>query len=203
MKGNDLGTKENIEYIKEELSNEEKFLESVIKAEKFFKRYKKPLLALGVVLVLAIVGYSGYEFKKEHDVKEANEALTRLLVNPLDKQAFETLRQKSPKLFRLYRYKVAVENKDLKTLAALASSNDPILSDLARYHLALLKRNDHDLGTYAGEKEAILRDLALLDEAYLLYGKEETSKAHKELSKIDTKSPAAPYALLLGHYGVK
>ncbi len=198
-----MGTKENIEYIKEELSSEEKFLESVIKAEKFFKKYKKPLLAIGAVLVLFIVGYSGYELKKEHDQKVANEALAKLLANPEDHKALETLRQKSPKLFTLYSYKVAVEKKDKKALEALASSSDPIVSDLARYHLALLKKSDHDLGIYAGDKEAILRDLALLDEAYLLYGKKQSTKAHEELSKIDTKSPAAPFALLLGHYGVK
>ena len=198
-----MGTKENIEYIKEELSSEEKFLESVIKAEKFFKKYKKPLLAIGAVLVLFIVGYSGYELKKEHDQKVANEALAKLLANPEDHKALETLRQKSPKLFTLYSYKVAVEKKDKKALEALVSSSDPIVSDLARYHLALLKRSDHDLGIYAGDKEAILRDLALLDEAYLLYGKKQSTKAHEELSKIDTKSPAAPFALLLGHYGVK
>ncbi len=197
-----MGTKENIEYIKNELSNEEKFLESVIKAEKFYKKHKKKIVGIFMALVIASAGYVGYEMKVEHDLRVSNEAYQKLLQNPDDKEALQTLQSKNEKLYHLFLYQQAVKKKDKDALQKIAAGSDPILADLAKYHVAALDKDSTALDHYAIDSNAILRELAILDESYLMMNQKNIAKAREKLSKIE-KSPATPYALLLGHYGAK
>lgn len=197
-----LGAKENIEYIKNELSNEEKLLESVIKAEKFYKKHKKKIVGIFAALVIAGVGYIGYEMKVEHDLQISNKAYQKLLQNPSDTEALQTLQAKNEKLYHLFLYQQAVKTKDKAALQKIATSSDPVLADLAKYHIAALDRDSEALDRYAIDSNAILREMAILDESYLLMERNKIAKAREKLSKIE-KSPATPYALLLGHYGAK
>lgn len=197
-----MGAKENIEYIKDELSNEEKLLESVIKVEKFYKKHRAKIISLLVLLILGGGGYGIYSLKIAHDLKISNEAYQKLLKNPQDKEALQTLKEKNEKLYNLYLYQQAIKNKNIKVLEKVAKSNDPILSDLAKYHIAVMKKDYKLLDQYAVNSNAILQEFAILDESYLLFRKKDIQKARKKLNKIEN-SPAAPYALLLGHYGTK
>ncbi len=201
--GEGLGTKENIEYIKQELSNEEKLLESVIKLEKFYKKYKKALIGAFLALVIFAVGYMGYAWKKERDLQASNQAFEKLLANPTDKDALETLRSVNPKLYRLYLYRQAMQTKDVKLFEQIAASDDPVLSDLAKYHLAVLQKDQKSLEKYTMQKEALLKEMALLDDGYLLMKSGQISQARNDLANVPKESPAYPYALLLKHYGVK
>jgi len=197
-----LGTKENIEYIKKELSSEEKFLESIIKAEKFYKKYKKPLIGLAAAAVILAIGYVGWQMKVEHDLEVSNKAYLRLLQNPQDKEALEVLKSKNPKLYQLYLYKTALEKKDTRALEELAKSGDYILRDLSIYHIGIIKEDEKTLSGYMIDKDAILKDYAALDGAYLDYMKEDITSGHKKLAQVDKNSPAYPFKLLLRHYGV-
>ena len=197
-----MGAKENIEYIKQELSSEEKFLESVIKVEKFYKKHKKAIVAGAAAVLIAGVGYIAYEMKVEYDLRLSNEAYQELLKNPSNKEALQTLQAKNEKLYHLFLYQQAVKAKDKAALQKIAASSDPILADLAKYHLAALQKDREKLDRYALNSEAILKELALLDESYLLMEKKKIAQAREKLKKIE-KSAATPYALLLGHYGVK
>ncbi len=196
-----MGTQENIDYIKQELSNEEKFLESLIKAEKFYKKYKKHFVILGIAVLVGVGGYVGYEMKIEHDLRVSNEAYEKLLQKRGTKEDLQLLQSKNPKLYTLYLYQEALQNKDEKALQQLAGSDDPVISDLARYHIAVLRGDEPKLSTYASQ-ENIYTDLAKLDDAYLLYRQEKIESAHAKLATIQKTSPVAPYALLLRHYGV-
>lgn len=194
---------ENFDFIKQELSNEEKFLESVIKAEKFYQRYKKPLIGIAIVCIVFILGYIGYDWKKEHDKEVANSAYNTLLHNPNNKEALQTLKSKSPKLYMLYLYQKGLKDKDIKTLQTVAQSSDPILSDLAKYHIAVLKEDESKLHQYTMQTGALMRDLAFLDDAFMLMKEGKITLAKKRLGSIDARSLALPYAKLLRHYGIK
>ena len=196
-----LGAKENIEYIKEELSSDEKLLGQLIKTERFFKKYKKPLIAVAALVVLALAGYEAYDWKRTRDLAVANEAYMQLLKSP-SKEAEELLASKDPKLYDLYLYQKAVRKKDETALAKLAASADPLISDMARYHLAALKSDLSKLHEVA-LSDNVLRDMALLDEALLLDKKGETKKARNRLARIGKESPAYEAAQLLKHYGTK
>ncbi|MRI83576.1 MAG: hypothetical protein C6I00_04070 [Nitratiruptor sp.] len=197
-----MSAKENLEYIKKELSSEEQFLESLIKAEKFYKRYRKPLLGGLLLLLFLGVGYWGYQLKREHDLKVSNEAYARLLQNPQDAQALQILQEKNPRLYQLYRYQEALKRKDPKLFKELVQVDEPILQDLARYHLAVLKKDQKGLSRYAKGGEALLQEMALLGSGWLLYERGAISQGHQEIELVPTNSPAAPFAALLRHYGV-
>lgn len=196
-----LGTKENIEYIKEELTSDEKLLGELIRAERFFKKYKKPLMSAMAVVVVAIIGYGVYEWKRSQDLAAANKAYMQLLTTP-SKEVEKLLAAKNPKLYELYLYQQAVHKKDKATLAKLAASTDPIISDMAKYHLAVLQGELHKIHNLT-LSDNILRDMAILDEVFLLDKKGEVQKARKHLERIGKESQAYAIAQLLRHYGTK
>ena len=197
-----MSTKENIEYIKQELSSDEKLLESLLKTERFMKRYKKPLLASVVAVVLLVLGYMGYAWKKERDIIEANRLYTHLLQSPNDTAALAELKSKAPGLWALVRYSQAVRAKDAKSLQALSKLEDPIISDLASYHLAALARDERKLHDYTLSGH-ILKDIAHLERAYLLYQKGKIAAAKRTLALIEDRRVKDLYGKLLDHYGTK
>ncbi len=198
-----MGAKENLEYIKNELSNEEKLLESVIKAEKFYKKYRKPLKLFAIAFVVVGLGYGAYEWKKELDLQASNEAYMKLLQNPKNSEALKTLQEKNPKLYWLYLYKEALATKDVQKLQEIAKRDIAVLSDLAAYHLAVLQRDEPKLYSYGIKDRAILKELAILDDVYLNMEQGKIAVAKERLKSISQESVAAPFAKLLGHYGVK
>lgn len=197
-----METKENIEFIKKELDSEEKLLESVIRVEKFYKRYKKPIIVGVGVAIVATILYFGYEWKKEYDIQKANIAYNRLLQNPQDKSALDELRSTDKRLYTLYLYQKALSSEDLKAFEQVAASDDPILADLANYHIAVLQKDQKRLDSYASD-ETLLKEMALLDEAYLLMKSGELQKAKSKLDAVPQNSEAFLYAKMLKHYGVK
>ncbi|MRI58195.1 MAG: hypothetical protein C6H99_01670 [Epsilonproteobacteria bacterium] len=198
-----MSTKENLEYIKQELSNDEKLLESVIKAEKFYKKYHKHFKIALIALIVGTLGYLGYEWKKEADLRASNEAYMKLMSDPKNKEALKILESKNEKLYMLYLYRQAFQEQDQKTLEKIAQKQMPVLSDLASYHLAALKKDEAKLYGYGSRPEAILKEMALLDDGYLNMKSGKVDIAHQRLGQIGQDSLAYPFARLLAHYGVK
>ena len=196
-----MGTKENIEYIKNELSSDEKILEELIKTERFLKKYKKPLIGAFAALIIGIAGYGGYEWKRSWDLQRANAIYLQLLQSP---QAVleEELAQKDHHLYELYLYQKAVHNKDVKLLEKLTKSEDPLIAELARYHLAALSRDTKKLRSVILAHN-MLQDLAVVDEAYILDKQGQSKKARKELANIQKSSVVFDVAQLLQHFGAK
>jgi len=198
-----LSTKENLEYIKQELDKEEKFLESLLKAERFYKKYKKPILGALGVLGLGILGYIGYEYKVEQDLKVSNLAYLKLLQNPNDKEALETLKSKNEKLYTLYLYHQGVNNKDRKLLEEVKNKEIPILPNLALYHLKVLDKDEQGIYNYSIEPKSIFKELALVEDGYLLMKNGNIALARERLKQLPNTSLTYPLSLLLQHYGVK
>ncbi|NPA03315.1 MAG: hypothetical protein GXO61_00475 [Epsilonproteobacteria bacterium] len=198
-----MGAKENIEYIKKELDKEEKFLESLLKAERFYKKYKKPILGALGALALGILGYIAYDYKVQYDLEVSNKAYLKLLQNPNDKEALETLKSKNERLYTLYLYQQGVKNKDLNLLLKVKNSDLPILPDLATYHIAVIKGDEKEVYSYATLPNAVLKELAMLEDSYLLMKQEQIKTARDRIATIPENSPAQPLGLLLRHYGSK
>ncbi|WP_281950600.1 hypothetical protein [Nitrosophilus kaiyonis] len=198
-----MGTKENIEFLKEELSSEEKFLEQIVRAEKFYKKYKKQLITVLVVFIVGIISYVGYDIKKDHDLKVSNEAYMKLLSNPKDSESLKILKEKNPTLFYVYQFRKAIEKNDIKKLEEISSKNIPIISNIAKYQISALKKDEKLLNSYTMDQKSLYKDLALLDEAYLLYTKSRIKEAKTKLKTINKDSFVYPYANFLLHYGLK
>ncbi len=198
-----MSLKENVKAIKEELSAEEQFLETAIKSERFIKKYKKPIIFIISVILIAFVSYSVYDYIKERNLKIANAAYLKLLKNPNDKESLEILKSKSPNLYMAFLFNQAIEKNSIEAFEKIMGSiKDPFLKNLALYQIAALKKDLKALDDYALEDGSVLRDFALLDEGYLLLKEGKIEEGKEKLSQIPITSPLQGLVKNINHYGV-
>jgi len=198
-----VSLKENMDMVKEELNQEEKFFESAVRTERFVKKYKMPLISVVVAVVAVLVGNSIYQSNLAQKISTSNAAYLTLLATPDDAQASKTLQETNPALYDAWQLKLALEGHDEATLEALKSSSSGVVSDLASYEAAALKKDKTALNDYALNQDAILKDLAILNEAVLLMQEDKIKEAKERLSLIDEDSSFKKMVALLQHYGVK
>ena len=74
-----MSLKENISAVKEELNTEEQFLESVIKVETIFKKYKKLIISGAIVIIVAVFASLGYSYIQEKNLTQSNEIYLSLI----------------------------------------------------------------------------------------------------------------------------
>ncbi len=196
-----MGLKENVEAIKKELSAEEQFLESVIKAEGFFKKYKKHLIAAASIIVLAIGVYLINDFIKNRDLRLSNEAFLTLQKEPSNKEALGVLQSKNPALFTLYKFSQAIKTGKTDEIEKLKNEiKEPILRDLSLYQSGSLSEDVKTLRGYTQKQNALLRELAILDEAFLLFEEGKSDDARASLQKIPVTSSLYSLAQSFSHY---
>ena len=194
-----MGLKENIDAVKKELSAEEQFLGSIIKAEGFLKKYKILLMVFAALLVTVALAYTFYKSNQEQNLIASNEAYAKLQTNPNDKEALEALKSKNPKLYELFLFSSEIKSADISKLNSLKPNlTDPILKDLLSYQEASLSKKD--LSSYSVKQKALLRVFAKIQEAYLLLQDGKTKEAAVVLSLISADSPLAQMAQSLKHY---
>jgi len=178
--------------IKEELKQDEELLVKVFKLEKFVKKYKKPLIAAAVILILLVVGYKTYNYIQLQKVIKANNALDSLLANPNDKEALKIVKE-DKKLYQLY----------LLTQGKFNSITSKKLQAIKAYELAMQKGDKKSLENYLLNPEyKILKNpvrLALMK----IYLKENNHKKAEILfNEIDPNSKFKELGAYLLHYGI-
>ncbi|WP_458701106.1 hypothetical protein ACKGJI_03150 [Sulfurospirillum sp. 1307] len=189
-----MGLKDNLDAVKKEIGTEEQFLESIIKSERFFKKYKKIIIAVVVVLFVGGSGYAISDYLNNKRLDESNKAYLQLKSNPNDKEALNSLKSKNERLYNFYRFEVAILNKDKKVLAELASyTKDPVISDLANYELASIDGKKI-------EKSVLLNGFVNLQNGYNLLKEDKIKEAKLEFAKISLNSPLKNIAKNLEHY---
>ncbi len=198
-----MSLKEKVDFVKEELSSEEKFFEKAVVTERFFKKYKKSIITvLSAVVVLALANVA-YEVKEKNRIEEANAKLALLMKNPTDLKAQNELKELSPRLFALWSFAQAIANNDTKKLNELKSSKLPVIDDISEYEVALSDQKVAELEKYALKQNAIYKDLAKVEAAIIYMNKNEIQKAREELTGISESSPLKGVVAVLNHYGVK
>ncbi|MEA2027711.1 MAG: hypothetical protein U9N49_01875 [Campylobacterota bacterium] len=190
-----MSIKDDVNYVKQELSSDEKMLEGLLKVEKVYKKHKFKLLGFIAVIIIAFGGSMVKEAMGEARLNSANEALLTLQKNPNDSVALETLKAKNQPLYELYLYSKAVENKDVEQLNKLSSSTNAMIADLSKYHSATLS-NKVGYSKYYDE-------FSKIQEAFVALQEDKTSTAKDKLSFIEQKSPFYNLSLLLKHQTIK
>lgn len=182
-----LAVKENIDYIKNEISSQEQLLESAIKSERFFKRNKKSFIAAGIVIIIALVGYSISNALQEASKAEVNKAYNTLINHPDDSNAKQILISKNPSLYALFVIKTADLNSTTIIDEAINLEIDPLLKEI----LVNLKGQ---------ESAKILSNYNALIDGYELLKDGKTDAAKAEFAKIPLNSPLQQIAKNLEHY---
>ncbi len=188
-----MSIKENVDYIKSELSSEEKLLEGFVKSERFFKKYKNLLIALVVAIVL---GSIFYVVKKSFD--ESNKYESNLLLNSYlekgDEKALEDLKNKNKNLYEVALYLKA--KKDEKSVEISL----PILKELLEFELAKKDNNLEALDKLSMKGDFLLKDYALFNKALILTNEKKYQEAKDTLAKISNDSRTIELVNLLNHY---
>lgn len=189
-----MSTKDNIEYIKEELSSEEKFLESFVKIERFYKKYKAVIITILVAIIIYVLWSVILGYLNEQSKIEANNAFNTLLENPQDKEALEVLKVKNEKLYEIVTYVQAKkEGKNVEI-------NVEYLKELSLYEKALKEANLEAISSLSLNDKFLLKENAIFNKA-LLEAKEGKYKQAKEtLSQIPQNSQINNMVVLLKHF---
>ncbi|WP_170126875.1 hypothetical protein [Aliarcobacter trophiarum] len=192
-KARHMSIKDDVNYIKNELNSEEKFLESFVKTERFFKKYKKLIFGL---LIVAIVGSVSFFVKSkidESNLYDANIALNSFLEKG-DKNSLEELKEKNRDLYEVALY------LDAKNEFKSANINLKYLKELLDFQVAILNSNQTELDLVSKKADFLLKDYAIFNQALMLVDSQKYEEARELLSKISEDSRAFELATLLKHH---
>ncbi len=190
-----MSIKDEVNYLKNELSGDEKLLESAFKLESLYKKYKLPIWGAVVAVLLFFVVSTGMDALRQSRLEAANQALLTLQKNPADTQAKALLKEKDPALYELFTFSQAAAHKDMKALSALETSKNDVVADMSRYSVGAIAKKPVDSTYY--------KELSYLEEAYSAIKSGHTKIAKEKLELIDTRSPLATFAKLLEHTTLK
>ncbi|RXJ67925.1 hypothetical protein CRV08_08910 [Halarcobacter ebronensis] len=178
-----MSLKDNVNYVKDEISSEEKFLESFVKIERFYKRNKKLIVAAIVVVLALVIGFYLTKYIQETNKYEANIAFNKVLENPKDSEALEVLKTKNEKLYEIAQY--------LNTKAEGKTPNVDVkfLKELVQYEKALKDKSISELNSVSMQNDFLLKEFAIFNKALLEAenGKFEDAKATLKLIPTDSK----------------
>jgi hypothetical protein len=189
-----MSIKENVDYVKTELSSEEKFLENFVRSERFFKKYKTLILSF---IIIIIVGFIAVFIKTKIDESnkfEANLAFNKVLENNNDAKALADLKAKNKDLYEIALYLQA------KKEAKIIETNVPLLKELSKYETALANKSITELDNVSMQSDFLLKDFAVFNKALFLANEGKFTEAKTTLALIPKTSKAFELAKLLNHY---
>ena len=182
--------KENVEYIKEEMSTQESFLESFLKLERFYKKYKKAIFSIATIAVIGFAGNSFMNYTQEQNKLEANELFNSYLENPSDKKILVSLEAKDLKLYNLALY---MENK-------ADNINTEFLKELREYSKAIEANDITKIDAVTQKQKFVLKEFAIYNKALIQTQNGKYADAKSSLGQISVTSNINPLVKMLEHY---
>lgn len=190
-----MSIKDDVNYVKTELSSDEKVLESAFRLESLYKKYKMVIWGVAGALLLFFVVSTGMEALRQSKLEAANQALLTLEQKADDTEAMKVLKENNPSLYELYMLSQAAKKQDVTALKALSGSQNDIVADMSRYSIGTIEKRPEDSKLY--------KELAYLEEAYLAIKSGDTQKAKNKLELIDERSSLSMLAKFLEHATLK
>lgn len=191
-----MSIKENLQVVKEEISSDEKMLESVFRIEAFIKKYKFLFIALIVAGLGWIAWLYASDYLKEQKAIKSTALMEKIQSNIEDENAWNELKKENAPLYEMMRFSYAIKNNNTQELEQMKSSSNPFISSYSSYEVASLTEN------FSSLKDGDFSDLALLQEGYLLVSKKDYTQALSKLNGISNTSELKDFALRIGHYGI-
>ena len=189
-----MSMKENVDFIKDGLNSEEKFLESVVKVESFYKKYKVliiGLISIGIIAAVAI-GFNSYNNEKNKTL--ANIAFQKVISDSKDTQAINTLKETNNKLYEVAMYLKAKKDGNYP------DTNITYLKELSEYKKALTTNDVAKLNELSMKSDFLLKEFAIFNKALVLVNEGKYKEAKVALSLIPKSSKASELSTLLEHY---
>ena len=190
-----MSIKDDVNYVKKELSGDEKVLESAFKLETLYKKHKFKIWGIVVAVLVFFGGTAIQKSMHESELAKANDAFLILQTKSDDTAALQTLKENNPALLELFNYAQAVKNQDTKVLKALSSSKNAVIADASTYTAGVLAKKPVDSILY--------KEMVFLEEAYLAIDAGDAKTAKAKLELIDERSPLAVITGFLKHSIIK
>lgn len=191
-----MSIKENLQVVKEEISSDEKMLESVFRIEAFIKKYKLLFIAIIVAGLGWIAWLYASDYLKEQKAIKSTALMEKIQSNIEDESAWNELKKENTPLYEMMRFSYAIKNNNTQELEQMKNSSNPFISAYSSYEVASLTEN------FSSLKDGDFSDLALLQEGYLLVSKKDYTQALNKLNGISNTSELKDFALRIGHYGI-
>ena len=187
-----MAIKEDLTEIKKEIDAQEQFLESMIKGERFFKKYKTLLIVVCAAAIVAAVGFYTSKILNDNRVEEANLAYSKLILNPNDANALSVLKEKEPNMYALFSLGQMLDKNDTKGISELENLQvHPLVKDI------ILSQTSNANSEILKEYNALLKGFELLKE-------NKIKEANDEFNKIALDSQLQTLVKNLKHYqGIK
>ena len=189
-----MSMKENVDFVKDELNSEEKFLESVVKVESFYKRYKALIIGLVSIGIIAAIAIGINSYNNERNKTASNIAFDKVIANPKDTQALDTLKETNNKLYEVAMYLQAKKDGNYP------ETNIPYLKELSEYQKALISNDATKLNELSMKSDFLLKEFAIFNKALLLANEGKYKEAKVALTLIQKSSKASELSTLLEHY---
>lgn len=189
-----MSMKENVDFVKDELNSEEKFLEGFVKVEKFYKKFKVLIIALVLIVVIALIAIGINTYNNENNRIAANIAFDNVIANPKDTEALNTLKESSNKLYEVALYLQAKKNGNYP------DTNIPYLKELSEYQKALTNKDVAKLNKLSMQSDFLLKEFAIFNKALILVNEGKYKEARITLNLIQKSSKASELSKLLEHH---
>lgn len=193
-KESNLDFKKGLGYIKEEIDSNEKMLEGVFRLESVLRKYKMPLIAIIVAIIVFTIGYTANSYYRENKQQELSNLYTLALQD--NKEAIVKLEESKSSLYDLYLFQKAIKTQDLETLKQLKNSKVDILAKFASYQSASIEKNKKEL------KSSSI-DFAKLQIALLDIQEKNINEARIMLDQVPNDSFVKEIAKELEHLSIK
>ena len=187
-----MAIKEDLTQIKQEIGAQEQFLESMIKGERFFRKYKKFMIIAIIVAVIAIIVFYSNKIINDNRIEDANLAYSKLILNPNDANALNILKEKEPNLYALFSLQQKLDKNETNGISELANLKvNPIVKDI------ILSQNGNANNQILSEYSTLLKGFELLKQ-------NKIKEANDEFNKISLDSQLQTLVKNLKHYqGIK
>jgi len=190
-----VSIKDDVNYVKKELSGDEKVLESAFKLETIYKKHKFKIWGVAAALVIFFGGKAIQETMHEAQLTKANEAFLTLQTKSDDAAALQILKENNPALLELFTFAQAVKKQDAKVLEVLSASKNAVIADASAYTVGVLAKKPVDSILY--------KEMSFFEEAYLAINAGDAKTAKAKLELIDERSPLAVITGFLKHSIIK
>lgn len=191
-----MGVQKNLDFIKNELSSDEKIIENAFRLELLYKRYKYIIWGVVGVVVIFAIFMGAKSLIVESNAQKSSEILSNLLESPDDENLRASLQKNNENLYNLFLLKESLDKGNTADLQGLAESKNDFVKYVANYHLGSFER---DLGLLNKSDKYALGDLAKLESAYILIGQGKIADAKNVLSTIPQDSQLIEIAKVLAH----
>jgi len=189
-----MSLKENVEFIKDEISTEEKFFEGFFKLEKVWKKYKVVIVSSSIVVIALFAGTAINNYLNIQKNIKDNIAYDRLLEIPNDKNAISVLKESNPKLLAIANYINNVNNN--KNIVA----NIEFLEQISKFNKAIQLKNLKNIDKISLDSSFLLKEYALFQKALSQTIDKKYKKAKRTLDLIPTNSAVSQLSNQLRHH---